>query len=744
MWPPWLFWLRETIYYFVVQELAALQNRGRQFESEQALAAHDLHTFELQQESPISPALPERLVISSSRGVRGVAKEWHSLILGHFRRCTAQQFTNGKITFERDQDARVMLWWAAGYWIIGLRDDLGAADRAILRVQCDADDPSRANRPWCVQQTNRERRQIKCSRAELWEAAENLRSELDAELRSLYSWRVLALTRSSDDDRIKLARVKDKLCEIAAADAALGTLSAAERSSVLAKLRNLLRVAQSIVSASQHAIVAVQPAQQATSRAGYLQSLRQLMGPRPAAVCWEQDWAALRLTKIGLKIPPERATTELREQLQQNLEQTKSDNRADIEQLVAAGWPRSDAEVTICALEVFPNQLARSLRDRDPRFVATQFALADAISAAAVRQHVGGTSVIAPRLYANLHAVVGTSLCGGDPQWGSLTEPDHTGFCGLSSTVAIAEAHCDARCFGPEGYRKRVTSEEGLKFVPVDGEVVCFESKPADENGFHSAVMLTETRGTFPPLTLFRLREIKEPGEWEAPGGLHPAQRLLVCTATYRPPLPASDANGSIDGKLCIAGNTLRYGDKTKYIAGLDDLLLMPALTMAEEWDRDLEWQDWKAQRHTSQVVWSYVTHQAIADVKTRRDLKNQGKTPTQFCRDVNKFIQTRREAGCGDFLPEANAFLTVDEVIAVRLYSGPAYQPINDFLRQISSLTGKVRKYMAMNPELTFAATVGHICRAIRKLSAVSIAEDTSAPLWRGVRGELPRSFWA
>ena len=35
--------------------------------------------------------------------------------------------------------------------------------------------------------------------------------------------------------------------------------------------------------------------------------------------------------------------------------------------------------------------------------------------------------------------------------------------------------------------------------------------------------------------------------------------------------------------------------------------------------------------------------------------------------------------------LPEDGAYLTIEEVLAVRLYSGPAYQPINEFLRQVA-----------------------------------------------------------
>ena len=78
-----------------------------------------------------------------------------------------------------------------------------------------------------------------------------------------------------------------------------------------------------------------------------------------------------------------------------------------------------------------------------------------------------------------------------------------------------------------------------------------------------------------------------------------------------------------------------------------------------------------------------------------------------------------------------------MEEVLAIRLYSGPAYQPINTFLRQISTLTGDHRKAMANHAGLTFAATVRHICCGIRKLAAVVTPEEATQTLWRGVRGE-------
>ena len=44
----------------------------------------------------------------------------------------------------------------------------------------------------------------------------------------------------------------------------------------------------------------------------------------------------------------------------------------------------------------------------------------------------------------------------------------------------------------------------------------------------------------------------------------------------------------------------------------------------------------------------------------------------------------------------------------------------------------------LATHPEATYTATVSHLCRAIRKLSAITLPEEASSPLYRGVRGEL------
>lgn len=49
---------------------------------------------------------------------------------------------------------------------------------------------------------------------------------------------------------------------------------------------------------------------------------------------------------------------------------------------------------------------------------------------------------------------------------------------------------------------RSVRGKDDVRYVVRDSPVVRFDSAPADANGHHSAIMLTPTRGTFPPNTL--------------------------------------------------------------------------------------------------------------------------------------------------------------------------------------------------------------------------------------------------
>ena len=278
--------------------------------------------------------------------------------------------------------------------------------------------------------------------------------------------------------------------------------------------------------------------------------------------------------------------------------------------------------------------------------------------------------------------------------------------------------------------------------------MVCFEPAKDDDNGVHSPIMIDPYNGCFPPNTLYRLKRVIAAGEWEAAGtGVYPRQRLLVVTATWRPPtagLLSADRGG---GKLCGAAVNLSYSRREAFVRGLDDLIAKPALSMANEFAASLLWTDWKGAEYSLKHEWAYVNGAATRLAGCTpgiRDDRNHGKRPEAFLAEVNEYILERRKGvWSGTMLPEEHALLTLDEVLAVRLYTGPAYQPVNEFLRQIASLTGEFRVALNQLAGLTFAATVGHLCRAIRKLAAIATPEEAGRPLYRGVRGELPRAFW-
>jgi len=179
-------------------------------------------------------------------------------------------------------------------------------------------------------------------------------------------------------------------------------------------------------------------------------------------------------------------------------------------------------------------------------------------------------------------------------------------------------------------------------------------------------------------------------------------------------------------------------------VNGLDDILLKPVATMEQEFDRDFQWRDFRDKERNLRDEWAYVKGAAHKDDRNKtRDVNNEGKLPRDFQREMNDFIMERRRTGRGTSLLESDALLTIEEVLSIRLYSGPCFEPINTFLRQISQLTGDYRVQLAQHAGLTFATTTRHIIDGIRKLAAVATSKEATAPLWRGVRGELPNAFW-
>jgi hypothetical protein len=315
--------------------------------------------------------------------------------------------------------------------------------------------------------------------------------------------------------------------------------------------------------------------------------------------------------------------------------------------------------------------------------------------------------------------------------------------------------------FGEGGFVVRSRGSDGKHvWTTQDSDVVCFETAEDDEFGCHSPVMTSKESGVFPPNCLFRLKKVEKAGEWESPfPGVFPRQRLLVFTATYRKPNDvwcSDDADAEVPkcpeqsagAKLCGVTDlvTLSYACRKEFASGLDDVLARPVLTMELEWNRDLEWTDWTGRHYNARDEYEYVCGPAEKKEKCTpgtRDAENGGYMPTDFLKRVNNFILDRRKQGHGTFLEEEHALLKLDEVLAIRLYSGPGFQPINTFLRNVSKLDGQFREQLARHASLTFVATTRHVINGIRKLSAVSTTEEAGICLWRGARGELPKTFW-
>ena len=509
------------------------------------------------------------------------------------------------------------------------------------------------------------------------------------------------------------------------------------------QLRAILRRAQDLVNSSRAALSASLPTPTVKVRADYLETLEETIGPKPADRTWESEWVSLRVESHrmdpGKDVDPNWSDAELETFVRNHntLEQFLAKFRQDpMDTLVQRGWPKAAAR-TYSILSVCTGPIARALRDRDPCYAASTFALCHAL-------YDGHTNELPPMLYRHIHGKF--SLENTSPRWQQLLTPDDPLFCGLVSN-GITVGDCDPQNFSPDGYMRRHQQGKDVKYYLEDSDIVGFVSAPADELGAHSAVLTySGYTGAFPPKTLFRLQRIIPPGEWEAPGGINPRQRLLVVTATFMPPNRSKNdvGTGGPDGKLCASVTTLSYGSRRDFIRGLDDVTAQPVLTMEHEFSRQHTWKDKRGVEYSLQSEWAYVNGPAKSTkgcTPGTRDMGNDGKTPTSFLADINAFIRERCAARKG--MRTELMELILEEVLAIRLYSGPAYQPINDFLRQVSKLSGAFRQELIQHPLLTFSETVRLICSGIQKLSAMATDEEASRPLWRAVRGELPKGFW-
>jgi hypothetical protein len=537
----------------------------------------------------------------------------------------------------------------------------------------------------------------------------------------------------------------------------------------VARLRQVLQLMAVTEASIVEELTALIPAAAKSSRSSYLRSLPEVLGDKPKH-SWQSEWAAmifeLKKCEGSLKQEPNGQWTAIQEfrwgscnvitgdvideawvSENESIEVLSDRGRCQnpwvvrlIERTVASGWSLDDAQA-ITLLTTARSSITRALIERDMCYAASTYKLCELIASKAAEQ--ARNQLCAPTLYRVMSGFVG-SLADQDPGWTNIETPDATGFCGLCS-LHMVKADAAPHRFTPGG----MTLFDALLGMTVRASpVVAFESESEDEHGYHAATMqdMKHITGIFPPICLYRLKRV-EPDGFFAPGGVYVKQKLLVVTATYRSPVPQSMQTAS-GGKMCGTVVTLAYGDRTVFVDGFDALVADKApLTMAMEFDRAQSWTDWRGVAYNLRGEWAYASGPALrcsGCTPGIRDDNNDGMGVDGFCERVREYVATRRDLGCGLKMPAEAAYLTREEVLAIRLYSGPCYGPINTFLRQVAACTGKHRHALATHPLYSFAATCRHLTSAVRKLAAVATAEESTAPLWRGVRGELKSSFWA
>ena len=291
-----------------------------------------------------------------------------------------------------------------------------------------------------------------------------------------------------------------------------------------------------------------------TSRKGFLQSLDELIGPPTHAEWLAELQGGEGLSRLYSKrgeeeaLDEERARAQLAKDLftvcrreviagtQELVDRQKIEipqfyeDRDYVQELVALGWSEGDATAFYCLAWPRPRMvIASALQQHDPTFSACTHAVTGALSRAAELQARRNLEV--PRLYRHLRGIF--SLAEADPEWTLIETFDRTGFRGLTSPV-LTKVNCTATNICHEGFLQwnHATGRNELQ----DSDIVCFESAGPSQQGLHSAIMLDVARlnGAFPPNTLFRLKSVRAPGTWDAPGGIKVNQRLLVVTVTYR------------------------------------------------------------------------------------------------------------------------------------------------------------------------------------------------------------------
>ena len=195
---------------------------------------------------------------------------------------------------------------------------------------------------------------------------------------------------------------------------------------------------------------------------------------------------------------------------------------------------------------------------------------------------------------------------------------------------------------------------------------------------------------------------------------------------------------------------------------GLAEILFAPPLTMQQEFARGQTWKNWrgpnKFKTFDALREWDYVWRERAVE---GGPLTVEGKSfPDRDHRDGyrgllladfrQKYVQQVMDLDGPEEL-----YPTLEEVAAGRLYTGPAYTQINNFLRLVGNVEERHwRARLAQVEGFTYSSTVGHLVSLIRKGTKIEGLKHrrrleqggeraVELLLYRSVGGKLPDSFF-
>jgi hypothetical protein len=487
-----------------------------------------------------------------------------------------------------------------------------------------------------------------------------------------------------------------------------------------------------------------------TTRSKFRQTLAQLIGspPNPSERTWRDDFdPAMQegMASLGTDIKdfPHRASPELFRE--------KHVRNGVHQQKLAIGFSEDEAS----CLEAITSKpiglaLGKALEEGSSRYAALTYTAYNTIATHAA------SGKVAPKCYIHLRGL-GTGLADMDERWLHIETPDQTGFRGMTIYTPLALRKAVEFKYDAAGLKAH-----GGQTV-VDSPVICFESAELEESMFHSLVYTgannihgskdsgPSTNNAFyvlPPLTLVEVVDVQE-GSFEYLPGLFVNQKLITVRPTYLIATKTTAASLGLS-KFACDYNFLHFGNTECMVRGIADITNRPVLTMEQEFSRNDSWTDWKGTTFSAWAEWEYVTSPVAGATDGcatdgsagsgfgARDEGRTGWEPAKFLEVANAAI--RKGAEERSLSASAAPLLSLSEVIAIRLYTGPAYQPLNNFLREVNKVGADWRKKLSRFHQLTYASTVLHLTNGIRKL--VRVNNDFSTT-FRALRGELSQAFW-